>query len=910
MPAENESIAIIGAAIRFPGANNLREYWRNLCAGVESIRHFSREELRAAGADESLLSDESFVMARGVLGVDVGMFDANFFGFTPREAEITDPQQRLFLECAWEALEDAGHCPERFPGAIGVFAGSGINTYLMSLYTHQEHVEGVSIFQSILANDKDYLPTRVSYKLDLHGPSLAIQTACSTSLVAIHVACQNVLAGECDLALAGGVSILIPQQMGYVYREGGIHSPDGHCRAFDQKARGTVSGDGVGIVVLRRLEEAVADRDNIIAVIRGSAINNDGSMKVGYTAPSVEGQARVVAEALAVAGVDPRSIGYIEAHGTGTALGDPIEVAALKQVFGNGRERWCGLGSVKSNLGHLDTAAGVAGLLKAAMAIREGVIPPTLHIERENPELGLEGSAFYLNRRLQAWKTRAGEKRRAGVSSFGIGGTNAHVVLEEAPPVAATEECQEAELILVSAREDGALREAIGNLAEHLKRESGRIRLSDLSWTLQVGRRSFRARYATVSRDLEEAAEKLSAMAGRKGEAEEGKVRIGWLFPGQGSERAGMGRGLYQRVGIYRETVDRCAEVLKGEMGMDIREVINAEGERRRRAEEEIGLTEIAQPALFTVSYGMARMWESWGVEPAGMLGHSVGEYVAACLAGVMDEEDALRVIAARGRLLSGMGRGMMVAVGIGAVEARELLEGSEWEVAVENGRNRSVIGGGEREWREVEERLKQKGVSYRQLGVRHAFHTSMVGPGVGPMRELMRGDRLKEPQRRYVSNVTGEWAGREVTEAEYWARHLRSAVRYEGGLERMKEAGVGQCVELGAGYTLERLCRAEGMKAVAGLGDGSQDEWETALSAAGQVWVSGVNLKWERVRQPGRRISLPTYPFQRKRHWVNNDASLKTRSKLLTPAAVELQPVESQFMPSVKTDSPESGGS
>ena len=587
-----DQIAVVGMSVRFPGARNVEEYWRNLREGVESIRFFTEEELRAEGVADELLQRDEYVRARAVVD-EVEYFDANFFGITAREAEIMDPQHRLFLECSWKALENAGYNSETFDGRIGLYAGVGVNSYFYSnISNNRALIESAGVLPTLMGNDKDFLPTRVSYKLNLRGPSLSVQTACSTSLVATHLACQSLLNGECDMALAGGVSVTFPQSVGYVYQEGGINSPDGHCRTFDALAQGTVGGNGAGIVVLKRLSEALASGDHIYAVIKGSAINNDGANKIGYTAPSIDGQAEVIAEALSIAEVEAETISYIEAHGTATPLGDPIEVAALTQVFraSTARQQFCALGSVKSNLGHLDAAAGVAGLIKTALALHHRELPPSLHFQEPNPQIDFEHSPFYVNTSLQRWEAEG--PLRAGVSSFGIGGTNAHVVLEEAPRMSArvAEQGEGWQVVPLSARSPEALQRMSKALAEHL-RQHAEVELSDVAFSLQVGRRHFGHRLAVVGRDIESVIASLEdwetgrVLRGQSGEGvrgarqSEGRSReVGFMFSGQGAQYVGMGRGLYEREPVFRRTVDECAAKLKSHVGgVDLRQVLFAE---------------------------------------------------------------------------------------------------------------------------------------------------------------------------------------------------------------------------------------------------------------------------------------------------------------------------------------------
>jgi amino acid adenylation domain-containing protein len=669
-------IAVIGLAGRFPGAADLDEFWQNLRAGVESIRFFTRDELLAAGVDPLLAGDPSYVPAKGVLaGAD--LFDARFFDYSPREAQIMDPQQRLFLECAWTALEDAGYAGGAVPGGVGVFAGTAENSYAAAVYGDAELMRSVGPFQASLANKQDYLPARVSYKLGLEGPSVNVQTACSTSLVAVHLACRSLLDGECELALAGGVSVRGSQREGYRWEQGGIASPDGHTRAFDAAARGTVTGNGVGVVVLRRLAGALAAGDAVRAVIRGSAVNNDGSRKAGFTAPSVDGQARVIRRAQQAAGVSPETITYVEAHGTGTELGDPIEVAGLEQAFRAGTERagFCALGSVKTNIGHLDAAAGVAGLIKTVLALEHELLPPSLHFSRPNPRIELAGSPFYVNAALAPW-ARGAAPRRAGVSAFGIGGTNAHLVLEEAPAPVPPAPSRGVALLVLSARSAAALDAATASLAAHLERRRGDLaELADVAWTLQVGRRRFRHRRVLVAAGGDDVVAALRGPGERlltRAEAA-GARRVAFLFPGQGAQHPGMAAAIYESEPRFRAELDRCAELLAPRLGIDLRGLLwprQGAAEAARR----LGQTAFAQPALFAVEYALAQLWMSWGIAPQAMIGHSIGEYVAACLAGVFSLADALRLVAERGKMMQEMPPGSMLAAALGETEARALL--------------------------------------------------------------------------------------------------------------------------------------------------------------------------------------------------------------------------------------------
>ncbi|MES1244612.1 MAG: SDR family NAD(P)-dependent oxidoreductase, partial [Acidobacteriota bacterium] len=865
---------------RFPGAPSVERFWENLASGVESIAFFSDEELLASGVEPALLADPAYVRARGIVeGAE--LFDAAFFGFNPREAEVLDPQHRMFLECAWEALENAGHDPRRFPGPVGVFAGAGMNTYLLSNLQHNPGVlDAVGSYQAMLGSGGDFLATRVSYKLGLRGPSLTVQTACSTSLVAVHLAVQSLLNGECDMALAGGVRLLVPRKAGHLYTPGGIFSQDGHCRPFDASAVGTVEGEGAGVVVLRRLADALADGDRVRAVILGSAINNDGAAKVGYTAPSAEGQAEVVALAQALAGVEPDTIGYVEAHGTGTPLGDPIEVSALAQVFAaedtEDNRGFCALGSVKSNIGHLDAAAGVASLIKATLALERGLIPPSLHFERPNPQIDLETGPFHVPTRLDSWRVPG--PRRAGVSSFGIGGTNAHVVMEQAQEQPATDPAQGRQLLVLSARTPSALEELTSGLAEHLRLHPG-LDLADVAWTLQAGRAAFDHRRMVVAEGAEDAAGVLASLDPKRvltRVREAGERPVVFLFPGQGSQHPGMAAELYRTEPVFREQLDLAAEVLRPYLGLDLRQAIHpaADPERLRQ-------TALAQPALFAVEHALARLWMSWGVRPEAMLGHSVGEYVAACLAGVFEPEEALRLVAERGRLMQEMPAGAMLAVSLPEAEVRPLLGGLA--LAAVNGPALCVVAGDFAEIDDLAARLEARGVQVRRLHTSHAFHSAAMDPILGRFEAAFAGLELKAPEIPFVSNRTGAWIRpEEATDPRYWARHLRETVRFSAGLELLFAKRSAALLEVGPGRALTSLARQHpgrsgaqaALPSLPAAGDATSelpDDTAALLRTAGQLWLSGVEIDWPAFHsgEVRRRVSLPTYPFERERFWV-----------------------------------------
>ncbi|HEX6903705.1 MAG TPA: amino acid adenylation domain-containing protein [Thermoanaerobaculia bacterium] len=877
---EQDAIAVVGMAGRFPGAGDLDELWRNLREGRESVRFFSDEELVAAGVDPRLLDKPYYVKARGMLdGVD--LFDAPFFDIAPREAEMIDPQHRLFLECAWHALEDAGYDPGRFPGAVGVFAGVSANYYaLRNVLSNPEALRSGGAAQAMLGGDKDFLATRVSYKLNLRGPSFTVQTACSTSLVATHLACRALLGGECEMALAGGVSATVPQVAGYYYQEGGINSPDGHCRAFDAKAQGTLLGSGVGVVVLKRLSDALAAGDHIHAVIRGTAINNDGSVKVGYTAPSIEGQAAAIAAAQAVAGISADEIGYIEAHGTGTPLGDPIEIAALTRVFraGTDRKGYCAIGSVKTNIGHLDAAAGVTGLIKTVLTLEREEIPPSLHFQEPNPRIDFAASPFFVNAALREWK-RGEAPRRAGVSSFGIGGTNAHAVLEEAPAPVPSGSARPWQLLTLSARSEDALEKVTDNLARHLREHPG-ISLADAAYTLQVGRKALSHRRVVVARDASGAAGALETRDPERvltRAAAGGRRPVAFLFPGQGSQHANMGRDLYETEPAFRSALDACAAILAPHLGgLDLRSVLYPEPGAEEAADRELQETRLAQPVLFAVEYALARLWMEWGVRPEAMVGHSLGEYVAACLAGVFSLEDALALVAARGRMMQDLPRGAMLAVPLPEEETLSLLAGG-LSLAAVNAPSLCVVSGPEEEIEALRARLAEHGLEGRRLHTSHAFHSAAMDPVLEPLAAMLRTVRLSPPRIPYLSNLTGTWiTDAEATDPAYWARHLRQPVRFAPAVAELLREPDRVLLEAGPGRALATLARRQAGPGAVLLGSlrhpgDEASDLEVLLGNLGRLWLAGGEVDWEgfHAHERRRRVPLPLYPFERQRYWI-----------------------------------------
>jgi amino acid adenylation domain-containing protein len=925
------AIAVIGMAGRWPGANSVTEFWNNLRAGVESVTRFTDAELEDSFSAD-VRAAPNFVKARPIL-TDVGGFDAEFFGMYAREAELTDPQQRLFLECAWVALEDAGYDPAAYPGSIGVFAGASINTYFLNnVLGERGAVEGfvsnyqVGEYPKLLGAGADFLATRVSYKLDLRGPALTLSTACSTSLLAVAQACQSLLLYQADMALAGGVSITFPQKRGYQHLEGGMVSADGTCRPFDADASGTIFGDGAGVVLLKRLEDALADGDQIYAVVRGAGINNDGASKVGFTAPSVSGQAAVIEMAHANAGVEPRSISYVECHGTATPLGDPIEVAGLTRAFAAGTAdlNFCALGSVKGNIGHLDAAAGITGFIKTVLALQHRMLPASLHYKRPNPQIDFSKTPFFVNAELTPWPQTA-TPRRAGVSAFGVGGTNVHVVLEEAPAMApraaagaalaaaaAPHEVGAAQLLVLSARSAAALDASRQRLAAYL-REHPTTALSDVAHTLQVGRRVFEHRHAVLARDTADAIANLEALAPRSPAAaprRAGGTAVVFMFPGQGAQYPDMGRGLYEREPVFRQSIERCAAILAPLLADDLLGLLYPAA-TTPESSQRLMMTSAAQPAIFSVEYALASLWMSWGIKPSAMIGHSIGEFVAAVLAGVMSLGDALAVVAARGRLMQSLPGGAMLAVRLPEAEVAPLLAPS-LNVAAINGPALCVVAGPFEAVDAFEKSLESRSVVTRRLHTSHAFHSAMVDPIIEPLQRQLQGIALSAPTIPYVSCVTGDWIRSEqATSALYWARHAREPVRFNDGVQKAAALEGALLIEVGPGNALSTLAtqatRGRSVPIVTSLPDASRErpDRDCLLEAVGRAWIHGATPAWSALASaPHSRVSLPTYPFERSRYFIDAPAALMapTASQTTTPALVAAPAASARVMEPLQT--------
>ncbi len=876
------SIAVIGMAGRFPGAGNVDQLWDNICRSVESITFFSNESLQKAGVPRRLIDNPAYVPAKGVID-DHDMFDAMFFGYTPKQAELMDPQHRLFLEHAWTAFEHAGYNVERDGRGVGVYAGVNADTYQQqNIMSHPQADDLETRHLIMLGNDKNFLVTKISYKLNLTGPSVLVQSACSTSLVAVHQACQALLSGECDMALTGGVSIRYPRDTGYLYQEGGISSPDGHCRAFDADANGTIGGDGIGLILLKRLTDAIADRDNILAVIRASAINNDGSDKVGYMAPSVNGQAAAIERAIMMADVHPETIGLIEAHGTGTNLGDPIEIAALTQCYRKYTQKkgYCAIGSVKTNVGHLDTAAGVTGLIKAVSALKHRKLPPSLHYKRPNPETHMADSPFYVNADLRDWQEDT-TPRRAAVSSFGMGGTNAHVILEEAPIRRQPGTSRKYQLITLSAYSPSALDQVTSNLANFLV-DNNADDFADIAYTLKIGRKSHKYRRVLVCRDKQDAIPALTDPGGGRiidHHHEPVDRHVSFLLPGQGAQYPGMGRDLYDNEPVFRQAMDDCCSFLKLHLdSVDLRDLLYADGDDRSSSGDKLKQTMYAQPALFVVSYAMAKLWMSWGVVPDSMIGHSIGEYVAATLSGVFDLESALSLVAARGRLMQSMPAGSMLAVPLPRHELEPKLEAG-LSIAAVNELSSCVVSGPSTLVEQLMNQLELEEISSRPLHTSHAFHSESMEPVIKPFADMVGKLNLKSPETPFISNVTGRWiTDDQATDPGYWSTHLRRPVLFAAGLEQLFQDPARVLLETGPGRTLTTLAsrhtsRNGGHLILSSMRHPNDQQADDAftLTALGRLWLHGVDIDWCGFYQHEARyrVACPTYPFERKRFWI-----------------------------------------
>ncbi|TLQ46310.1 acyltransferase domain-containing protein [Streptomyces marianii] len=867
---------------RFPGARDLAEFWSNLQSGIASLTELSDEQLRRAGVARQYLTDPDYVKVAALLDA-FDLFEPALFGITPREAEAMDPQFRVLLEVCHTALQDAGYDPGTFGGRIGMYSGARNNEYLgYNVRANPRFLAAMGEARARMANHADFMATNVSFRLGLRGPSINSVTACSTSLVTVHMACSALLNDECDMAIAGGVEIPIPMALGYQYSEGsGFLADDGVIRPFDAKASGTVFGAGAGVVVLKRLSQAVADRDAIHAVILGSAINNDGASKSAYAAPSETGQVEVVTAALRHAAIDPKSVGYVEGHGTGTLVGDPIEVAALNRVYGAGRRgsRDCGLGSVKGNVGHLGAAAGICGLIKAVHSVREGVIPASLNFSEPNPRIDFDGGPFYVVDETTTWR-ESRTPRRAGVSSFGVGGTNAHVILEQPPVVAPQLSQRPYHLLTFSARTTAAVASMGNQFGTYLSETKDS--LADISYTLTEGRAGHPLRHALVVGVKGDAVRQLSD--GRLSASVHAVPRsltpkLAYLMPGQGSQYAGMARGLYAHEPEFAAAIDRCAEVLRASHGLDLKGILFA-GDASTDGHSRIDHTSVTQPTLFSVEYALASLLRSWGLEPSAMVGHSVGEYVAATLAGVMEFDDALRLVADRGALVESLPVGSMMAVFLSEAELMPLLT-TDVDVAAVNAPDICVVSGPTDAIERLRESLSRRGVGTTQLRTSHAFHSRMMEPVLEEFQKRVDRVRLQPPAIPFVSTVTGDWiTAHQATDPAFWARHVRTCVRFSDAARVLLTDGGYAFAEVGPGHALTHLISDMAKSAPAPVvvapmirgGQDERDDVQVLLEGVGTLWSHGVSVQWDRYwsREERCRVHAPTYPYDRDRFWVD----------------------------------------
>ncbi|MGX5556801.1 SDR family NAD(P)-dependent oxidoreductase [Bacillus cereus] len=876
-------IAVIGMACRFPGASDLAGFWNNLKNGVESITFFSEEELVEAGVEETLINHPDYVPAKGIID-RADWFDNQFFEYSPREAALMDPQIRIFHEVAWEALEHAGYNPD-LEGSIGLYAGASPNVFwevMASLNSMESGTEQFAVKQ--LAN-RDYMNTRISYKLNLHGPSVSVNTACSTSLAAIHMACRALLTGECRIALAGGVSISTPQKDGYLYTEGMILSKDGACRPFDASAQGSVPGEGAGVVMLKPLKAALSDGDTIYAVIKGSASNNDGIRKVGYTAPSIEGQAEVIRASHRIARVEPETISYIEAHGTGTVMGDPIELEALKTAFGTKRHPDIKIGSVKSNFGHLDAAAGVAGFIKTVLSLQHRQLPPSLHFEKPNPSMDITSGSFDVNAQLNEWKVD-NALLRAGVSSFGIGGTNVHVLLEEAPQVKGSPANRSQQILTLSAITPSALEKQTENLLNFLK-QNPLASLADVAYTLKIGRRAMKHRRSLVVSSVEEAVRELELLVNPGEQRARAHLAVAqdqrpiyFLFPGQGSQYVQMGRELYEREPFFREHLNKCLNKLQLLTEENFSSILYPEDSEVEIAKSQLNQTQYAQPLIFAFEYSLAKLLIHWGLQPTAMIGYSFGEYVAACIAGVFSLDDALKLIVARGKLMQSMPEGSMLSVPMTEQDLRPLLN-PDVSLAVVNG-NSCIVAGSTQAIEVFEMEMKKRHLLCMRVNSSLAGHSMLVDGILKEFKKVVRSVTFHPPQLPYISDISGRWITiEEATSEDYWVRHMRETVRFADGVEELLKEPNALLIEVGPGRDLSvltrRFLKPESTQQVFDLirtpmRDVS-DHYYFLHKLAG-LWAYGVGVNWTAYYNGEKRIriALPTYPFEQ-RHFPANFA-------------------------------------
>ncbi|MRN57058.1 type I polyketide synthase [Paenibacillus monticola] len=881
-------IAVIGMSGRFPKAKNIQEFWENLRGGVDALSTFTDEELLEFGVDPELLSHPDYVKKKGSLDA-IEDFDASFFGYTPKEASYMDPQLRLFHEICYQALEDAGYANETYKGRIGLYAGNTQNLFWMGhLLPHMQSPNDQ--FEIVSLNDSNTFSTRVAYKLNLRGPALTVQTACSTSLVAIHLASQSLIAGECNMALAGGASVVVPRKNGYLYAEGMLLSKSGACRAFDEEADGLVFGDGAGCVVLKMLDDAIQDGDHIYAVVKGTAVNNDGNLKAGYTAPSSKGQMIAIRSAHHVAEVDPETITYVETHGAGSTLGDPIEFEGLKLAFNSDKKGFCALGSAKTNTGHLNQAAGVTGFIKTVLSLYNKELVPALHFKKANPKIDFENSPFYVNTELKQWERTWNTPLRAGVSAFGIGGTNAHVVLEEAPPRQPSGQGREAHLLTLSAQSDASLKNMTSELADFLELKAD-VNLEDVAYTLQTGRNLFSHRRHLVVTNVQEAVEALRSetLDTRKVHTHFSREKnrpVVFLFPGQGSQYVNMGRDLYEQEAVFRSELDRCFAILNHLGYSHLRNVLYPTGDVAV-AEEEMRKTQNAQPLIFAFEYALAKLLLNMGIQPHAMIGYSFGEYVAACFADVFTLEDALKLIVARGNLMQHVPEGAMLSIPLSESKVLPYLT-ADVSLAVDNGMS-CIVAGTVDAIDVLERRMKESRVLCMRVKTVLAGHSLLMDEILEPFEQLVRSVGLCKPQRLYISDITGRWiTDQEATDPMYWVRHLRETVRFAAGVEELVKTPNLVFLEVGPGRDLSSLIgrfvdEKKGQNIVDLIRNAQRQvsDSEHLLAKLAWLWAFGVAMDWNAFYKGAvrHRLKLPTYVFDRKRYWIDGSAAESSKA-------------------------------
>jgi amino acid adenylation domain-containing protein len=888
-----EGIAIIGMAGKFAGLDNINEYWKALIEGKALVRIYSEDELKKNGVDDETLKNKHFVPVNGLINT-AEYFDASFFGFTPREADLTDPQHRKFLEVCYEGLEHAGQSPDNYDGRIGVFAGCSINNYLLkNLLQYPELLKNNGEFQTLVNNDKDFLSTKVSYKLNLTGPSLTIQTACSTSLVAIHVACQNLLNYQCDIALGGGAFLMNPRGQGYFYKPGGFESPDGICRPFDKDANGTVLGEGIGVVVLKRLEDAIADRDEIWAVVKSSAINNDGAFKIGYMAPSEIGQSEVISMALDFGDIDPRTISYVETHGTGTKLGDPIELNGLSNAFREytNDNNFCAIGSAKGNIGHCESAAGVAGIIKTALALKYKKIPPSINFNSANPELNIESSPFYVNSELKEWEKKD-NPRRASVSSFGIGGTNAHCILEEWESEESKPSEKELHILPLSSKSNESLDSMINNLIDHLKTTDQNI--GDIAYTLQSGRNFYKHKTLLLGRNSHEIINNYEVLGPSelvKGVQNMTDPTTVFMFTGQGSQYVNMAKGLYDAFDIFKNIIDNAHDILFSQTTINLKELLFNDSSDKTHFNN-INLTSNAQPLLFTIQYATACLLIDIGIYPDALIGHSTGQITAATLSGVFDFDDALLFIAKRGELMQNQRSGLMLSINLSPTDLMPYLEGTNVELALHNAPEYCVVSGPNKDIVDFHDFLKQtdKNIHTTLLKAPGAYHSSAMDPVLDPIINILKDLELRKPEIPFISNVSGTWIEEEeACSPEYWANHIRSTVKFSDGVSEIFQSEDEVIfLELGPGNSLSMLLsQFENQNKYESIStirhpQTKSDDVLTFYKAISNYWISGGRFNWEEIYEEERRqkVPLPSYPFKKEKHWINPKVNLNDYSQ------------------------------